>query len=109
MSVPVLVVVSKPEARRVRARWGARFPELGEALVLSPFQGWAASAGLVVSAVFVDADAYTARGRRYVTLLQTLQAAVFRSGGDPVVRLLPRLAENPMVEQHITDVVNGRG
>jgi hypothetical protein len=109
VSSPVLVVVSKPEARRVRGRWGARFPELSEALVLSPFQGWAASAGLVVSRVYVDADAYTARGRRYVTLLQTLQAALRRAGGDPMVRLLPRLAENPMVERDINDVVFGRG
>jgi hypothetical protein len=109
VSVPVLVVVTKPEARRVRARWGDRFPELFEALVLSSFQGWAAAAGLRPSRVYVDGEAYAARGRRYVTLLQTLQGALLRAGGDPVVRLLPRLAENPMVEQHITDVVNGRG
>ena len=108
VSAPVLVVAVKPDARRVRARWGDRFPELREALVLSPHQGWAASAGVIPSRVYVDEVAFTERGRRYVSLLQTLNGALFRSGGDQVVRLLPRLAENPMVEKLLADVVFDR-
>lgn len=108
MSVPVLVVAVKPDAARVLARWGERFPELRDAVVLSPYQGYGAAQGLIVSRLYVDEVAYQQgrRDRRYVLLMQRLHRELIRSGGGEVALLLPRLAENRMVERPIPDLIH---
>jgi hypothetical protein len=102
----VLVVATKPDAVRVRARWGERFPELKRAVVLSYHQPAGASSGVVVRQVYVDEIAYAVRDRRYLSLLQRLHSGLVRTGSTEVpVRLLPRLAENPVIEVLMSDLI----
>lgn len=107
MSVPVLVVAVKPEARRVLSRWGTQFPELLDALVLSQYQGWGVAQGLIVSRLYVDEVAYEQGDRRFDALIRRLHGSLIHSGGDQVARLLPKLAENQLREVPVVDLRHG--
>lgn len=104
----VLVVLVKPDARRVVARWGDRFPELVGAVVLSPRQPWAAAEGIRVGTLFVDQEVLVGISRQSRDLLHRLNSSIQRCGGDREVRVLPRLAENPVMLRDLADVMFGR-